>query len=192
MIFAQRELAKARETFEDKREALLVFQAENNILDAEASAKSKAEVISGLEAMLTKERTTLKSLLSNLGANTPQVRQQRTRIRSLEQQLEIEMHRLVASSSDGKLNVVASKYRNLMIDASIAEEAYKFAVSSVESSRIEASKKLRSLITIVAPNYPDKAIYPERIYNLLVALIVVFLLYGIAKMIVASIQDHKD
>lgn len=192
MAFAQSELAKAREVYENRREDMLAFQSSNNLLDAEAAAKARAEIIAELEASLTKERTALKGLSATLDSNTPQVRQQRNRIRALEQQLASETQRLVSQKDGDKLNVVASRYRNLTIDAAIAEEAYKFAVSSVESARIEASKKLRSLVTVVSPNLPDKAIYPERIYNLVTLLIALVLFYGIVRFVVATIEDHRD
>lgn len=192
MTFAKSELANARKAYEVQREALLEFQSSNHMLDAEAAAKARAQVISELEANLTKERTTLKGLLATLNSHTPQVRQQRNRIQAMEQQLAAETKRLVSQQGGDKLNVVASQYRNLTIDAAIAEEAYKFAVSSVESARIEASKKLRSLVTVVSPNMPDKAVYPERIYNLLTLLIALFLVYGITRFVVAAIEDHRD
>lgn len=192
MAFAQSELAKARTVYEDRRSDMLEFQSSSNLLDAEATAKARAVVIAELEANLTKERTTLKGLTATLDPDTPQVRQQRNRIRALELQLAVETQRLVSQKGGDKLNVVASQYRNLTIDAAIAEEAYKFAVSSVESARIEASKKLRSLVTVVSPNMPDKAIYPERIYNLITLFIALLLLYGIARFVIATIEDHRD
>lgn len=192
MSFAQSELGKARMAYEEKREALLSFQGSNNLLDAEATAKARSLVISELEAKITMERATLKGLLATLQEGTPQVRQQRIRIRALEQQLVSENQRLVSRKDGDQLNVVASRYRNLTIDASIAEEAYKFAVGSVESARIEASKKIRSLVTVVTPNAPDKAIYPERIYNLITLFIGLMLFYGIARFVIATIEDHRD
>ena len=192
MAFAQSELAKARTVYEDRREDMLKFQSTNNLLDAEATAKARAEIIAELEANLTKERTTLKGLSSTLNADTPQIRQQRNRINALEQQLASEIQRLVSQKGGDKLNVVASRYRNLTIDAAIAEEAYKFAVSSVESARIEASKKLRSLVTVVSPNLPDRAVYPERIYNLITLLLALVLLYGIVRFVIATVEDHRD
>lgn len=192
MAFAQSELAKARSAYEERREDMLKFQSSNNLLDAEATAKARAEIIAELEANLTKERTALKGLTGTLSSDTPQVRQQRNRIRALEQQLAAETQRLVSHKDGDRLNVVASRYRNLTIDAAIAEEAYKFAVSSVESARIEASKKLRSLVRVVSPNVPDRAIYPERIYGLVTLFLALLMLYGIARFVIATIEDHRD
>jgi len=193
MTFAQQELAKARVEYTLRQDALLEFQGESNLLDAEAAARARAGVISELETQLTKERTTLKGLEAVLADNTPQVRQQRNRIAALEQQLDVENRRLVAQQQGGdKLNVVALRYRNLTIDAAIAEEAYKYAVGAVETARIEASKKLRSLVTVVSPNTPVIALYPERIYNLITLLIGLLLFYGIARFVIATIEDHRD
>ncbi|SAI28712.1 MPA2 family protein involved in capsular polysaccharide export [Bordetella trematum] len=192
MAFAQSELAKARVLYEEKREDMLQFQSKNSLLDAEATAKARANVIAELEATLTREKTSLKNLLKTLNPGAPQVRQQRNRIQSIEQQLDAETRRLVSQTGGDKLNVVASKYRNLTIDAAIAEEAYKFAVSSVESARIEASKKIRSLVTVVSPNRPDSAILPERIYNLITLLLALLLIYGVARFVLATIEDHRD
>jgi len=193
MTFAQEELAKARQEYQLRQDALLAFQGSSNLLDAEAAAKARAGIISELENQLTKERTTLKGLEAVLTGNTPQVRQQRNRIRALEQQLAAEKSRLLAQSQGGeRLNVTASRYRSLTIDAAIAEEAYKYAVSSVETARVEASKKLRSLVTIVSPNTPVAAIYPERAYNLITLFIGLILLYAIVRFVIATIDDHRD
>lgn len=192
MAFAQNELLNARKTYEERREELIAFQSKNNLLDAEASAKARADVIADLEGNLTKEKARLKALQASLDANTPQVRQQLTLIRAMEQQLAAETQRLVSPKGNDKLNVIASRYRNLTIDAHIAEEAYKFAVGSVETARIEASKKLRSLVTVVSPNMPDRALYPERIYILITLLLGLLLLYGIVRFVIATIQDHRD
>jgi len=193
MAFALQELAKIRQEYELRQNDLLEFQGASNLLDAEAAAKSRAGVIADLEAQLTKERAALKGLEAVLASNTPQVRQQRNRIAALEKQLDVENQRLVAQQQGGdKLNVVAARYRSLAIDAAIAEEAYKYAVSAVETARIEASKKLRSLVTVVSPNMPVIALYPERLYNLATLLIGLLLFYGIARFVIATIEDHRD
>jgi len=192
MQFAETELARARKNYEDRRAEMLRFQSENNLLDPEAAATARAGTLSELESELIKQRATLKAMLATLNPGTPQVRQQRTRIHALEQQLEAESRRLVSAPAGDKLNVVAAQYRSLMVDAGIAEESYKFAVSAVETARVESVKKLRSLVTVVSPNMPDLAIYPERIYNLITLFVILALLYGIARFIIATIEDHRD
>lgn len=192
MNFAQSELANARKTYELHREEMLKFQSHNKLLNAQATAESRAGVIADLEGTLTKARAELKGMLASLSSDSPQVRQQRVRINALEQQVDAESKRLVSQTDGDQLNVVAAKYRNLMIDTGIAEEAYKFAVTAVETARIEASKKIRSLVTVVGPNKPEESLYPRRIYNLVTIFICLMLLYGIVRFIIATIEDHRD
>ncbi|TDV37324.1 capsular polysaccharide transport system permease protein [Paraburkholderia caballeronis] len=192
MSFAETEMAKNRRRYEDRREEVLRFQATNNLLDPETTATAHEQIIIGLEQSLTKDNARLSVLNATLNSDSPQITELKNHIRATEDQLKIENRRLVSSPSGDKLNVVVAHYRNLTIEAKIAEDAYKTSITAVETARIEATKKLRSLVTVVLPNRPDEAIYPERIYNLITILIVLVLLYGIARFIIAAIEDHRD
>jgi len=192
MKFFETELANARRNYEQKKNDLIAFQSVNNILDANAAAKSRAEIIAGLDTLLTTERANLKALLSTLSPSSPQVRQQRVKINAIEQQLEAEKKYLVSSAEGEQLNVIAAKFQNFTIDAGIAEESYKLAVTALENARIEASKKIRSLVTIVSPNLAERAIYPDRLYNLATLFVLLLLLYGVARFVIATIEDHRD
>lgn len=190
--FAEEELAKAHSDYERKREELVEFQSKNSLLDAEATAKSQAGIIAGLETMLATERANLKSLLATLNPSSPQVRQQKNKISALEKQLSAEKSHLVSSSQGGHLNVVAAAYRKLTVDAEIAEEAYRLSVSALQNAKIEANKNIHSLVTVVQPNLPEDPTYPHKIYNLLTLFVVLLLIYGIVRFVIASIEDHRD
>jgi len=192
MKFAETELELARKKYEDEKRIMLEFQSHSEHLNAQAAAESRANIIATLEAELTTQRAALNGLLSTLNVNTPQVRQQKARIAALEQQLEAEKRTLLSSAKGDKLNVVAARYRDLAIDVSIAEEAYKASIVAVENARIEIAKKMRSLVTVVSPNLPQSAIYPERIYNLFTLFIVLLLVYGVMRFVIATIEDHRD
>jgi capsular polysaccharide transport system permease protein len=192
MAFAEAERDKARQHYEDKREVLLRFQAANNLLDPISTATARSQIVTDLEASLIKDSIQLKALLSSLGESSPQIAQLRTRIRATEQQLQVEKGRLVSLPAGDKLNVIAAQFRNLEIDAKIAEEAYKMSIVAMENARIEATKKLRSLVKVTSPNLPDLALFPRRIYNLITIAIVLLLLYGIARFVIATIEDHRD
>jgi capsular polysaccharide transport system permease protein len=79
-----------------------------------------------------------------------------------------------------------------MVDAQISEDAYKLSVSALENARIEANKKVHSLLTVVTPNLPEGALYPDRIYNLCTLFVVLLFVYGLTRFIIASIEDHRD
>ncbi|NYT36435.1 ABC transporter permease [Allopusillimonas soli] len=190
--FAESELALARHKYEEKKRAMVDFQANSEYLNAQSSAEARATIIATLEGDLTREKAKLKALMSSLGNNTPQVRQQRVRIDAMSRQLEVEKKSLLSSDKGDKLNVIAAAYRDREIDVGLAEETYKAAMAAAENARIEATKKIRSLVRVVSPNMPQEAIYPERIYNLFTILIGLLLLYGVVRFVIATIEDHRD
>jgi capsular polysaccharide transport system permease protein len=192
MSFAESEMEKNRRRYEERRQAVLRFQAENKLLDPETIATAHQQIIVGLEDSLAKDNARLSLLSASLDENSPQVNELKSRIRATNNQLEIESQRLISSPSGGKLNVVAAEYRDLTTQAKFAEDAYKISITAVESARIDATKKLRSLVTVNSPNRPDEALYPQRFYNLVTAFFVLLLLYGIARFVVAAVEDHRD
>jgi capsular polysaccharide transport system permease protein len=62
----------------------------------------------------------------------------------------------------------------------------------VESARIEATRKLKSLVVVEPPVLPEIAEYPRRWYNLATLLVVCCLIYGVVSLVVATIRDHQD
>jgi len=190
--YAESEMETARKRYENKRDAMLRFQAENKLLDPETMATSRAQVIGDLETSLTSNSTKLNTLLATLNDSAPQVIELKNRIRAIQAQLQSETQRLVSAPSGDKLNVTAAQYRSLAIDAKIAEDEYKVSTTAVEGARIDATKKLRSLVTVVSPNLPDEALYPTRIYDLITVLVVLLLLYGVVRFVIITIDDHRD
>lgn len=190
--FAQLELAAAKRLYENKRQVLVDYQNKTNILDIEATATARATLINELEAQLVQTRAELTALVTDLSPQSPQVQQKKTQIQAVEQELNVERQRLTSSLTELGLNTLASAYRELTVDAGIAEEGYKFAVMAVENARIEATKQLRSLLVVVSPNLPEDPTYPERLYNLIALLIGLFMLYGIFRFVAATINDHRD
>lgn len=192
MKFAKAELESARNNYEVRKEQLLIFQNTNKVLDGDTSAQSRATIISGLEAEYSKQQAIIIEMQYKLRANAPQVMQQQSKVSALRAQLAAEKRLLVSSPDGEQANVIASRYQQLVLDAGIAEASYTATVGALESARVEASKKIRTLVTVVTPNTPEAALYPERLYNLATILLALLMLYGIARFLIASIEDHRD
>jgi capsular polysaccharide transport system permease protein len=86
---------------------------------------------------------------------------------------------------------LASEYQTLIIEADFTQELYKIALAAVEQARIESTKQIKYLSVIQQPSKPQSAKYPRKIYNLITLLAILFLAYGITKLIKATIEDHK-
>ncbi|CAI8758237.1 ABC transporter permease [Pseudomonas sp. NPDC087626] len=192
MNFAKGELATARANYAERKTELIDFQNVNKVLDGGNTAQNRATIIADLEGQYTKEQAVLTEMQYKLRPDSPQVKQQKQKVNAITQQLAKEKRLLVSSPNGSQLNVVASRFQQLTLDAGIAEESYKTAVAALDNARIEASKKIRTLVTVVSPNTPQLALYPERLYNLATILLGLLMLYGITRFILASIEDHRD
>ena len=192
MTFAQRELESARSNYTVQKEQLLSFQNDNKVLDGKTSAQGRAQIIADLESEYSRQQAIATEMQYKLRADSPQMLQQQSRVKAIRAQVATEKRLLVSAPNGGRANVVASRYQQLLLDTGIAEETYKTAVAALDLARIEASKKLRTLVTVVTPNTPEMAVYPERLYNLTTLLLGLLMLYGIARFLIASIKDHRD
>ncbi|MCU1750291.1 ABC transporter permease [Pseudomonas sp. 6D_7.1_Bac1] len=192
MRFAVNELESARNIYTQHQDALLQFQHAHKVLDGKSSADSRAALISAIEAEYSRAQVVTIEMLYKLHPDSPQVKHQQQRVKALREQLDAEKRVLVSAPDGDQLNVQASHFQQLTLDAGIAEQIYKAAVTAVENARVEASKKIRTLVTVVSANTPQIALYPQRVYNVLTILMVLFIVYGITRFVIASIEDHRE
>lgn len=191
MAFAESELRKAGGRLHDAKAKLLAFQNKYGIFDPLAQAQAWASLSTQLEAEIARKEAELKAMLGYMQETAPPVVGLRNEIAALKAQTHTEQQK-VASAKGGRLNRLAAEYHNLAIEAGFAEEAYKSALASVETTRIEASRKLKSLVVIESPAKPEIALYPKRFYSLLTLLVALTLIYGIVLLVIATIRDHRD
>lgn len=191
MAFAEAELLKARERYQAAKARLVAFQNKHKLLDPLAQAQAQATLATQLEAELAQKETELKTLLGYLQEDAYQVVSARQQIAAIKSQLEQERAK-VASGQGGRLNTLAAEFQSLTLDVGFAEDAYKAALSAVETTRIEASRKLKSLVVVSSPGRPEVAEYPQRFYNLVTLLLGLTLFYGVVRLVIATIQDHRD
>lgn len=191
LAFAESELRKAGERLRDSKASLLAFQNKHGVFDPMVQAEAAATLSTQLEAEIALKEAELKALLGYMQENAPQVEALRNQIAALKLQT-VQEQRKVTSQNGSRLNRLAAEYHDLTLEAGFAEEAYKAALAAVETTRIEASRKIKSLAVIESPVKPETAIYPRRIYNLITLLVALSLLYGIVSLAMATIRDHRD
>jgi capsular polysaccharide transport system permease protein len=192
MAFAESELEKARVGMNGARKALLDFQNKHGVLDPLAQAQANTGVTVELQSLLAKQEAELKGLLGYLNEDTHQVRGLRTQIAGTRAQLRAENLRGTAVPGGTHLNVLAGDYQQLLAEFQYAQDSYKLALTAVESARLESTRKLKSLVQVESPAVPEAAAYPRRLYTLIALLMGLSLLYGVVRLVVATIEDHQE
>lgn len=187
--FVQGEHALVEKRLSSAQSALLQFQQQYNLLDPLAEGTAMQQIAYGLEAQIATKEAELKSLRAVMSNNAPQVMATKSALDGLKAQLLAERSRLATKKDDMSVSDILSKFTDLKIDMDLALQAYTGSQVSLEKSRIEAYRQLKYLIVVESPTLPDDAKYPNVEYNLLLAAVILLLVFGIGKIIIATIRE---
>ena len=173
------------------RQALLEYQNKKGLASPMATVESTIAIVAKLQASLAELQTQKSALQSYLVASHPSVVQLNQQISAVEKQILQEQAKL-ASPNGKPLNKTVEEYQRLEMQAAFADDVYKTALAALEHGRIEATRTIKKISVVQAPTLPEYPLEPRRIYSTLIALITSFLMAGIAHLLWAVVQDHKD
>ncbi|HIA3105639.1 hypothetical protein [Escherichia coli] len=114
-----------------------------------------------------------------------------SRVDALTRQLEQERAKLTGLDKDA-MNEINAGYLDVQTQATLAADLYKTSLISLEQARVEAYRKLKHLLVISQPSLAQDAEYPRRLYNLATVGVLLFLLYGLFVMSLATLREHQD
>ncbi|MCP3897105.1 capsule biosynthesis protein [Moraxella sp.] len=189
LAFATTQVQEAEARLNDTKKAMLDYQNANEIFDPQTNAQIVNQVIATLQAQLSSLRTEERQLLSYLNPEAPQIVSLRSQITSVEKQIRDEQGKLT-SPNDSKLNEQTAQFESIKSDVEFAGELYKLALTSLESSRIEAIRKMKNLIVISSPHLAEEALYPRKSYVIGTSLALLLILYGFIVLVLSVIRDH--
>jgi capsular polysaccharide transport system permease protein len=130
-------------------------------------------------------------LTSYQSSRSPSVVKIGNEIKAVRQQIVKERSRM-AQQSGGALNTLSAEYQTLELKVQFAMESYSGALAALESTRIEAARKLKQVSILQSPTLPEYPVEPKRIYNIVVFTVIVLFLTLITHMFVLIIKDHRD
>lgn len=192
--FVKKEHAIVEQRLSLGKKNILDFQRKYNLLDPEAEGLAFQQIAYTLEAEIATKKAQLRTLLSGMSDAAPAVVQLKEQLKSIQRQLEIERDRLTNKSA-GPDNVgvgeLLAQYSNYKIDVEFALQAYASSQISLEKSRIEAYRQIKYLVSVESPILPEDAKYPEKLYNLTLILVVLLLLFGIGRIIAATVNELR-
>ncbi|WP_445360355.1 hypothetical protein ACJJIL_17570 [Microbulbifer sp. EKSA005] len=194
VAFVKNEVDLAQVKLRSTKQEILDFQNNHKVVSPEELTKGISTIIQGLEARLAEQRANLTAAKSYLNADSSQVVSMQADIDALESQIEIEKVRLVGigeEEGEQRLNFLGAHFQNLELDLQFATDAYAASLKALEAARMEASGKLKHLMVVTKPSMAEKAEYPHKLYNLVSLGIILLMLYGIGKMLVVTIRDHR-
>jgi len=192
MKFAEGQLQVAQNRLKDAQQKVLAFQREHRLLDPATQAQASNMLTAELQATLARQEADLRTARSYLTENSYQVQALSKQLEATRSQLKVEQTRSISGERNTAINALAAEFQDLKVALGFAEDTYKLSLTALESARIDSIRKVKSLVVIEPPSHPEKAIYPRTFYNLITLLIVCSLLYGIVRLVVATVREHQD
>jgi capsular polysaccharide transport system permease protein len=199
--FVQQEHTLIQEKLRGAKSVLLDFQRRYNLLDPEAEGIALQQISYELEGLIAAKTTELRALSTSMSDGAPLVLQARAELDSLTQQLNNERSRLTDQSTDDTagglvsrsmgVGQILAKYSDYKIDLELALQAYTSSLISLEKSRIEAYRQLKYLVVVETSTVPEEAAYPEVQYNLALMLVLQLMIFGIGKIILATVEEMR-
>lgn len=192
VAFVQGELDKANLRLQQETAALIKLQNQNRMLDPVLESQAVAQIIGGLQQELSRARTELKALRAYMSPTASEVVSKRKKIAAMESQIEQERSRQVKAGDQQPLNDLVLEFKERELAVQVATDVYQGSLKSLESSKLDASRKVKHLVRVSGPTRPDASLMPRRAYNVATLFVALNLAFLIGGLLIASIRDHME
>ncbi|MFM0500982.1 chain-length determining protein [Paraburkholderia caffeinilytica] len=189
--FLSAQVASTHDRLLDATQAVVNFQNEKGLSAPQATAESINVLIDKLEEQKSAVQTQLASLPANLSPNQPTVVMLKANVNALTQQI-AEKRAELTSPSRRTLNYTIEEFQRLQMQVTFSQDLYKTALSALEQGRMDAARTLKMVSVLQSPTTPVFPLEPERIYSLIVTILVALALIGVVKLTESIIRDHVD
>jgi len=184
---AQAEVKAAEDRAKDAAAALSTYRTDRSVFDPERQSALQLQGIVRLREELLTAETQLDQV-RKVSPDNPQIGSLEVRVQALRKAVADENARVLGR--DGGLTTKSPVYDRLALERTFADRQLATALVALDTARNDAARKQLYLERLVQPNLPDMALEPRRIRSILTGLVVGLLLWGVAKLVVASIREH--
>jgi capsular polysaccharide transport system permease protein len=191
VAFIEQQVAVLEQRLYDVREELLSFQNEQGLVSPTGTVESIFSIVTQLEGQKALAEARRKAALSYQSNTSPEVVRLNSEITALTEQIAIEKQK-IATNTGSALNRVSAEYQTLELKARFALELYSNALLTLESTRVEAARKLKQVSVLQYPTTAEFSTEPRRAYNSTVFLIFALFMAAIANLTRAIVRDHRD
>lgn len=190
MELAQKEVDLAHDRVAKAQRALEAFRDQHKELDLQATATGLQSLVLQLEGERAKIKAEISDAQSYMQDKAPAMVSLKSKLAAVEQQLRREKARLVGTQGGAAINAWVSEYDTLMIESEFSKKQLTTAMTALETARASLLSKTLYIVPIQKPTLPDESRYPLVWVFTLVTFLGLFLLYGLIRLIIASIREH--
>ncbi len=187
--FAIKNVEDAETRVKDTAQALTDYRVKHNIFDISTEATEQFSFVKTLEKKLIGIQNKIDQL-KKISPQNSQIALLKQREKSIQDELKKQSANLF--DAQNSFATQTTEYQRLMLDNKLAENILTAALTSLQHTQNELSKQQLYLEVISSPSKPDMALEPHRLYNIIAIFFICFMIFGVLKLMIASIKEHKN
>lgn len=193
MRFSEEEVRRADVLIRSALDNLQKARDSEGMLDPAKAADETGQLLMQLMADKIRLESELHFALSALDKNAPTVRQLNSRLEIIGGQITA-LRSSLAGDTGVSRNVASAlrKFEQLEVQRFLADKVLTLAEDGLERARIRAERQNLYFMVFVPPSLPTKAILPRRLAYSIFLPVVFLMLWGIAALLWASLEDHRN
>lgn len=187
--YSEAEYGAAKDYARKTALALSQYRNQKQILDPEAQAATQLQMISKLQDELISSQSELR-LLQNLTPQNPRIPVLQQKTGGLAGEIAAQLSELAGGRNSLATN--SAQYQRLMLENQYADKQLAASMAALEQARNEARRQQAYVERIVQPNLPDYPEEPRRWRGILTTFVLGLVAWGIARMLLAGLMEHRE
>lgn len=172
---------------------LLDYQNRNNFISPIAEVAQKSGILASLEGELIQKEVAYEGKRQYLNQSSPEMKLLKGNLLHIKASIKKIKKEMTGDNINRKhLNQSSADFELLKSELEFNKEVYRQTLGKLEESSIMVSQNAKNLVVIAEAKVADSYIYPNKFKDILTAIILLSLLYGITGLILSIIRDHKD
>lgn len=188
LALAQKQLTAAEDALAENQTAMTQFRQSRADIDPQASGQAQIGLVTTLTGQLAAVRAQLNAIRGVISPSSPQYQALQNRVRALSGEVAAQSGRLTGSSDTiaGQM----SGFEALKLRRDFLAKRYDAAASALQQARERAIRQQLYVVRVVEPNFPVKALFPQRFRILATVFVSLMLLFSIGWLIAAGVREH--
>lgn len=171
---------------------LLMYQNENNTISPKIEVESKSTILAQLEGELVQHEVSYNSKLQYMNSTVPEMKLLQSTINNIRQKIQKLRAETVGNQNKQGLNENLSDFELLRSEVEFNKQIYMQVLGKLEETTVLVSQNSKNIIVVSEAKVSDSYDYPKKLNDMLSAMIIFGLLYGIIGFVITLIRDHKD
>ena len=188
--FARQEVAEAQSRAIDASSALAQYRNRKGVIDPERQSAISLQQIAKLQSELLTAKAQLGQVML-VAKENPQIPSLKQTVALLEEEIEVESAKVTGDTKQS-LASKAADFQKLAMNKEFADKMLAGALTTLEQARNEAQRQQLYLERIAQPSFPDAAMQPERLRNILATLLISLVIWGVLILLIAGVKEHHE